>query len=290
MLQIINPIEHPNWDELLLTNENYSFFHTSGWAKVISESYSYKPLYFTKVNNNKLTALMPVMAINSPFTGKRGVALPFADYSPVMASNNAHFQELLGEVVEYGKKAKWKTIELRGGKEYFQDKIPSKTYLTHSLDLVHPKLKIFSKFRSSTKRNIKKAIKENVQVEKLNSLESVKEFYQLNSITRKKHGLPPQPFYFFRKIYKHIISTKKGFVVLALYRNKVVAGAVYSHFKDRALFKYGASDQNYQHLRANNLVMWEAIKWYAQNGCKSFNFGRTEPDHKGLFLWCPTLF
>ncbi len=66
MLQILNPIEYPNWDELLLTNENYSFFHTSGWAKVISESYNYKPLYFTEIENDKLTALIPIMAVNSP--------------------------------------------------------------------------------------------------------------------------------------------------------------------------------------------------------------------------------
>jgi hypothetical protein len=28
--------------------------------------------------------------------------------------------------------------------------------------------------------------------------------------------------------------------------------------------------------------MWEAIKWYCQNGYKSFCFGRTEPENKGL--------
>jgi hypothetical protein len=28
--------------------------------------------------------------------------------------------------------------------------------------------------------------------------------------------------------------------------------------------------------------MWEAIKWYCQNGYKSFCFGKTEPEHKGL--------
>ena len=28
--------------------------------------------------------------------------------------------------------------------------------------------------------------------------------------------------------------------------------------------------------------MWEAIKWYAQNGFKVFGFGRTEPENQGL--------
>jgi len=282
MLQIINPVEYPNWDELLLTNENYSFFHTSGWAKVISESYNYQPLYFTEIKNDKLTALIPIMAIKSPLTGQRGVALPFTDHCPVIACDENHFQELFRKIIEYGKKADWKTIELRGDKEYLQREIPSATYLTHSLDLEQTEQKILSTFRSSTKRNIKKAINTNIQVIILNSLESVKEFYRLNCLTRRDHGLPPQPFIFFRKLFEHIISTKKGFVILASYRNKVIAGAVYSHFKDKALFKFGASDKTYLQLRPNNLIMWEAIKWYEQNGCKRFNFGRTEPDHEGL--------
>ena len=96
------------------------------------------------------------------------------------------------------------------------------------------------------------------------------------------HGLPPQPFYFFKDIYKHILSLKKGFVVLAVFNERPVAGAVYFHIGGKAIFKYGASDRNYQHLRPNNLVMWEAIKWYARNGFKHFSFGRTEPENTGL--------
>jgi len=222
------------------------------------------------------------MAIKSSLTGKRGVALPFTDHCPVIASDGNHFQELFRKVVEYGEKAKWKNIEFRGGEEYLQGNIPSHTFLTHNLELTHAEQEVFSTFRKSTKRNIKKAIKEGIQVKILNNLDSVKSFYRLNCMTRKDHGLPPQPFYFFRNLFQHIISKEKGFVALASYRNKIVAGAVYLHLEDTAIYKYGASDKSYQHFRPNNLVMWEAIKWFNQNGFKSFNFGRSELDHEGL--------
>jgi len=222
------------------------------------------------------------MEIKSFLTGKRGVSLPFTDHCHIITSAENHSQELFRKIIEYGKKAKWKTIEFRGGKECLNKKISSKTFLTHALDISQPEQKIFSTFRNSTKHNIKKAVKLGVKVKILNSLESIKEFYRLNCFTRKDHGLPPQPFYFFRKLYKHIISRNKGFVALGFYRNKAVAGAVYSHFGNTAVFKYGASDKTYNHLRPNNLVMWEAIKWCAENGRKNFNFGRTESENKGL--------
>ena len=211
-MQILNPIEYPNWDKLLLTNDNYSFFHTSGWARVMSESYNYKPLYFTVIENNKLTALMPLMEIKSALTGQRGVSLPFTDHCPPIAKDLNQFNEILNKVIQYGKQAGWIYLDFKGGKEYFHDMTPYETHLTHNLDLTHTEQEIFSTFRSSTKRNIKKAIKEGIQVKILNNLDSVKSFYRLNCMTRKDHGLPPQPFYFFKRIYDHIISIKKGFI------------------------------------------------------------------------------
>ena len=70
-IEIINPLNYPGWDELLLTNKNSSFFHTSFWARVLSESYGYEPLYFTAVDNKKLSVLIPLMAVKSFLTGKR---------------------------------------------------------------------------------------------------------------------------------------------------------------------------------------------------------------------------
>ena len=160
--------------------------------------------------------------------------------------------------------------------------VPFRSYLGHTLNLSDNEEVIFSRFRDSTKRNIRKAITEGVVVEISNSPAAVKEFYRLNCITRKQHGLPPQPYYFFKNIHKHVFSTNHGFIVLASYANRKIAGAVYFHFGKKAIYKYGASDRNYQSLRANNLVMWEAIKRYCKNGYEAFCFGRTEQENNGL--------
>jgi len=159
---------------------------------------------------------------------------------------------------------------------------PYVTYLGHTLDLTKGEKALYSGLRDSTRRNIKKALKEGVVVKIFNSLESVKEFCRLNCMTRKKHGLPPQPYRFFRKVYDHIISKGLGFITLTSHNGQNIAGAVFFHFGNTAVFKYGASDNKYQHLRANNLVMWEAIKWYCQNDYKSLSLGRTDPENQGL--------
>lgn len=278
--KIINPLERDDWDNLLLTNEQYSFFHSSFWARVLTESYGYKPLYLTFFNQSKLSCLLPLMEIKSPLTGKRCVSLPFSDYVCPMIKNKNQFNNIFRMIITHGKKAGWKYIEFRGNLP--EKVIPCNYYYIHTLKLSEDKNKILKKFRSSTRRNIRKAVRNKVEVKIYQTAESINHYYHLHCITRKCHGMPPQPYIFFKKIFQHIISKNHGFVVLAHYKNKAIAGAVYFHIGDKALYKYGASDPRYLNLRANNLVMWKAIKWYCQNNYKSFCFGRTSPENKGL--------
>lgn len=281
-LEIINPLSFQDWDEVVLSNKHYSFFHSSAWARVVCESYQYKPIYFAIIKDRNIVVLIPFMEVKSILTGKRGVSLPFSDYSDPIIYEYDNTGEIFKHLIKYGKDNGWKSIEIRGGSISSSNLQPSSSYYGHTLELSKDSDKIFPTFRDSTKRNIKKAIKEGVTVSRHQSLEAIKEFYRLNCLTRKEHGLPPQPLLFFKKIFEHIISHNKGIVVLASYKDIYVAGAVFFHFGDKVIYKYGASNKNHQHLRANNLVMWEAIKWYSENGYKQFCFGRTEIENKGL--------
>ena len=284
-IQIINPIEYPNWDEVLLTNPDSTFFHTSAWARVLHESYRYIPLYFTIIENGKMSSLIPIMGIKSFITGKRGVSLPFTDKcTPILKGEN-HYKDVTKTIIDYGKKVGWKYFELRGGNEYLSRKLHLTSFYFHYIDLTAGKHKVFSEFRKSNKRNIKRARKEGVQVVISNTWESTRAFYRLNCMTRKFHGLPPQPRSFFKRVYDHVIKVKKGFVALATKNKKVIAGAVFFSFRSEVIFKYGASDRKYQNLRANNLVMWKAMKWCLNNGFNNLCFGRTETENQGLLQY-----
>jgi lipid II:glycine glycyltransferase (peptidoglycan interpeptide bridge formation enzyme) len=197
-------------------------------------------------------------------------------------SESLNFQDTWDYLRKYGEKSRWKFIELRDANFLPPEIQPSSTYYRHTLELSQNDDEVFKSFRGSTKRNIKKATKQGVEVRISNSIGAVKEFCRLNCLTRKKHGLPPQPFYFFNKVFDHIISKNQGFIVLAYYKKEIIAANVYFHFGEKAIYKYGASNTRHQQLRANNIVMWEAIKWYCQNGYRTFCFGRSEVDNQGL--------
>lgn len=281
-MEILDPTKIPNWDQILLNTPGYSFFHSSAWARVLKEAYGYLPRYFAEIQNGRFSILVPVMEINSFLTGKRGVSLPFTDYCEPICEVANQFEGIWGQIQEKGRTWGWKSIEIRGGQSFFSASPSSSIYLGHVLKLAAQGDAIKKGFRDSTKRNIKKAGGEGVTVETSNSLQSLMNFVKLNQITRRAHGIPPQPIYFFEKVHEHILSKGHGLIVSASYQGQEIAAAVFFYFGEKVIYKYGASDRRYQHLRGNNLVMWEAIKSSCERGYKHFCFGRTEPENSGL--------
>ncbi len=281
-LEIINPINTSRWNEWIVQHKDYSFFHTSYWAQVLRKSYAYEPMYVSLIANDALTASMPVMEVKSRFTGRRGVSLPFSDYCSPLYTEKGQFALLLQAAQDLGRERKWKYMKIRGGKDCIDDDRQSIQYFRHIVELGKDEQEIISGFSSNTKRNIKKAIREGVSVTKEHSLEAIREFYSLNCKTRQHHGLPPQPFSFFSALYTYVVARNHGFVMLARFRGNPIAGAVYLCFGKKALYKYGASVREEQQLRANNLIMWEAIRYLNGQGYSELCLGRTDMNNEGL--------
>ncbi|HEY5297458.1 MAG TPA: GNAT family N-acetyltransferase [Verrucomicrobiae bacterium] len=277
-----NPLQVSDWDSIIIKHPDFSFFHSTAWAKVLSETYGYTPNYFVARENDRLDSLLPVMEVNSWLTGRRGIALPFTDdCEPFCASANS-FKKLFQNAVDFGKSRGWKYLECRGGQNFFDGITPSLSFHGHTLNLDGGEEKLFARLENSVRRAIRKAEKDGVTVEIAQDLAAMKIFYSLQCKTRKKHGLPPQPFSFFLNIHRHVLSQNLGMVVLARWQNIPVAASIYFRLGERAIYKYGASDEAFQHLRGSNLVMWEAIKWHLRKGVRKLHFGKTSLANDGL--------
>jgi GNAT acetyltransferase-like protein len=281
-LAVLNPLERSDWDNLVAQRQDSSFFHTVAWARVLWETYGYLPLYFTVIKDNRLLALLPVMEVESWLTGRRGVSLPFTDACEPLGSGSLLNERLIPQVLHYGEESAWKYFECRGGEGLFKSNTASQSFYSHELRLFPDEDYLFGRLGSAPRRAIRKAQKSGVIVETSRDLEAVRQFYSVHCLTRKKHGLPPQPFRFFKNIHEHILSQGKGVVILARHGKNILGGAVYFSFSSEVFYKYGASDPTFQELRGNNLVMWKAIQWSLRQGAKTLHFGRTSTANQGL--------
>ena len=282
-MRIVDPLCDANWDQLVLSHPNHNFFHRAAWAKVLSKTYGHKPFYIRFYQEREPVALVPLMEVASPFTGRRGVSLPFSDFCQPLVFNPSTQGSLILPLLELGRKRKWRYFELRGGRENFAESTAStEKYYGHQLDLTAGLENLFLRFKNPVRRAVRKAEKSGLNVEATNTRKAMLDFYRLHVRNRRRHGVPPQPLSFFLNIHEEVMRADLGFVILGRLGTRPVASAIFFHSGEAALFKFGASDERAQEFRGNNLVMWEGIKRLVGKGLKTLHFGRTSLSNDGL--------
>lgn len=281
---LIDPLTGDGWDRAVARNPDATIFHSSAWAKVLSETYGHTPHYLSLSHNAEPAVLVPVMEVKSLFTGRRGVCLPFSDFcAPLKFDRTLSDDAMVDHLSDLARERRWKYFEVRGPLSFDGARpSPHHTVYGHKLDLTKSPSELFDAFSSSVHRALRKAERSGLTVEITTDSGALAEFYRLHAQTRRRHGIPPQPFSFFQNIQTHIIERDLGFLVAARLRGKMIATAVFFLFANHAVFKFGASDDRYQEHRPNNLVMWEGIKRAAQLGAISLHLGRTDFEHAGL--------
>jgi len=283
-LEIVNPLDYPNWNDMVLNSgPDYSIFHTSNWSSVLSDSYGFDPRYFAITEDNKFLFLLPLMEIGNFLSSKKGISLPFTDYCNPIIADSINFSDVLPQLRDTAKQYGWKSFQIRNSNESLINEPVFSSFCRHVLSIQKDENSTFNKFRENYRKNIKRVIKQcKINVGNYQTLESITEYYRLHCMTRKRQGMPPQPFSYFKNIYTHIIAKDLGFITLASVENKNIAGAVFFLFGGKALYKYSASDVNYKNSYASYSVIWEAIRRLSAQGCSELCFGRTDPLHEGL--------
>jgi hypothetical protein len=283
--QRVDPTRDSAWDEALSSlagRVHPTFFHSTAWARVLRESYGYAPLYLLAKRGQRVCGVLPLIEVNSWLTGRRGVSLPFSDECRPLADDAADEKALLEKAIDLGRDRGWRRFESQGGGDCLAADEASLSFYAHALDLQKPPADLFAGFEQAVRRALRKAEREGVQVERSATADALRAYYSLHCQTRKRHGLPPQPWSFFERLHEHVIAREQGFVMLARHHGRPISGAVFVHGGREALYKYSASDLRHQNLRPSNLVLWHAIQWLSQNGFARLSLGRTSTGNEGL--------
>src|SRR5439155_2357352 len=117
-MQICDPVRNPGWDHLIALHRRGGSFHTSAWPKVLHKTYNHDPFYLRFSRGHRLAALVPIMEVRRPFTGRRGVCLPFRDTCEPLIFDPEAVQLVRDRVVRFARERRWKHLEIRGGKSF----------------------------------------------------------------------------------------------------------------------------------------------------------------------------
>src|SRR5437899_10775364 len=164
-LEIVNPIQQPDWDAQLRSHPDYTFFDGAAWVKVLCATYRHKPLYFGLRGAGRVWGLLPVLEVDSRLTGRRGVSLPFTDECLPLSFATIRYEVVLYEIIEYGKARNWNYLECRGGGDLVAGIPASITFFGHTLDLLAAEQVLFDRFEGSVRGALRKTENAGVEVD-----------------------------------------------------------------------------------------------------------------------------
>jgi len=144
---------------------------------------------------------------------------------------------------------------------------------------------LLESFSSKTRYNIRLAQKHGVKVIEDNSNEAFEKYLKLTFETAKRQGFYAHTERYHKLMWKHLNEEmkKKGnkeqiaHLLTAIYQDQIITTWILFVWKDALYYPYGASSDKYRNVMANNLMMWEAIKFGKKLGLKTFDlWGREE--------------
>jgi len=284
----LNPLQDQRWQQFVDRDVRASVFHSVPWLEALRRTYGYEPVVYTTTPPARELANGVVFCrVHSWVSGGRLVSLPFSDHCEPLAST-AEFRELMDWLSASRHLKRWKYIELRPlslhGDSRIRELTKSESFVLQALDLNPGLDTLFHNFhKSCVQRKIQRAEREKLTYEEGRSQNLLKKFYDLLLLTRRRHGLPPQPLVWFRNVIACLGD--RVLIRIASKAGQPVAAIVTIQHKDVLVYKYGCSDSRLNNLGGNSLLFWKAIQNAKRDGLRTYDLGRSESDNSGLITF-----
>src|SRR5207302_89826 len=111
----------------------------------------------------------------------------------------------------------------------------------------------------------------------------LRQFYALLVMTRRRHGVPPQPLAWFdnlRDCFGEALQVR-----VALFKERPVASIITLKHNNTVTYKNGGSDANFHNLGAIPFLVWQTIQDAKGAGATVLDLGRSDADGMGLIAF-----
>jgi lipid II:glycine glycyltransferase (peptidoglycan interpeptide bridge formation enzyme) len=160
---------------------------------------------------------------------------------------------------------------------------PQSLYKHHYIELDAEPDQLKNRFhRTCVRQRINRAVQSKLNLVKGTNEQSLRDFYKLYMLSRKRLALPPQPYAFIKSMWETFSPSGKIALLMAELNGQIIAGMILFKYKERVSAEYAVMDDSFYNVSPNHFLFWEAIKSASGEGYKLFDFGRTDPGNTNL--------
>lgn len=279
-MEIKSEVNIDLWNEFLQGCDRATIYHTPEWKSVLEKSFGYESKYIFVINDfGQIAGELPLFYVKSRLFGYHVSSLPFA-HSCGYIGDQSFKNDALEQAISVSENSRSRYLEIRDGSNNSKFNEAGSFY-THVLNLSARPEQVWSKLdKGSVRWAVKKSKQLGTTVTSSINKEDLRDFYELNCLTKKDIGVPCHPWKFFTELFD--LMGKFISLYIVNYKGGTIAGGIMIYFKDTVLYGYGAANPRYLDVHPYNAFIWASIEDACNKGFSNFDFGRSSENEPGL--------
>ncbi len=260
------------WDGFVLASPQATFFHRSGWQRLMREVFRHDTHYLYAHSGNRITGVLPLVHVRSLLFGKSLSSLPFAAYGGV-AAEDADSAALLQQQAEaLARQLRVEHLELRHLERRNPGWPEQDLYVTFRKpilpDLDANMQAIPRKQRAMVRKGARNGLTSQLDAD-------THRFFALYSDNVHRHGTPALSRRYFDEL-RHEFGPDCEVLTVAGPDGRPLSSVLSFTFRNEILPYYAGDDLAARDLAANDFKYWELMRRACERGLTLFDYGRSK--------------
>lgn len=262
----------PAWDSFVRSNEASTFFHLSGWKKIIEESLGHRCYYLIARRGPNIVGILPLTHMRGRIFGNSLLSNGLCVYGGAVATEPAAYAALDTAAAELAQNLGVQRIEYR----LLQQRHPtwhciSDTYVTFrkklNRDPDKEMLAIPRKQRAMVRKGIQRGLRSEIDPD-------TSRMFPLYAESVRNLGTPVLSRRYFASLKS--VFGRECEVLTIIAEGKPVSSVLSFFFRDEVLPYYGGGGDAAREYAANDFMYWEVMRRACEAGIGVFDFGRSK--------------
>jgi len=271
-ISLLRDGEDARWDEFVRAAPEGTFFHLSGWKRVIERAFRHRTLYLMAERGGVVVGVLPLTQIKIPLLRNSLISNAFQPYGGPVAADAEARAALDAEALRIRDELGASYLEFRSIVPQRPDWARKQGVYATFRKPIHPEVAanlkaIPRKQRAMVRKGMANGLRSEVD-------DDVSRFYDVYATSVRNLGTPV----FSKGVF---LALKQEFgsscdIVTILKGDEAVASVMNFYFRDEVLPYYGGGTEAARHLAGNDFMYWEVMRRACERGYRTFDFGRSK--------------
>jgi FemAB-related protein (PEP-CTERM system-associated) len=275
-IQPLGDLDRGAWDAFVRTHPDGSFFHLSGWQRVLRRAFGHRSHYLLARQQNAIVGVLPLARVKSLLFGDALISTPFCVYGGALGVTPDVVRALEDHAAALARELDVGHLELRNRSQTREADAAwpiKELYVTFRRQLDPDPDKNLAAIPRKQRAEVRAGIKNGLQTE---FDTDTRRLFDIYSRSVRSLGTPV-----FARRYFDVLRQEFGAdceIATVTHDGKPLASLMTFWFRNEVLPYYGGGLPAARSLSGYDYLYWDLMRRAAMRGCTIYDFGRSKVD------------